>query len=89
MSSAEIREIDPSSGYTRYINGTMVRSSFPGSGHRAGKVKATKEDAYDAGKVMIKEYEQNSFPGGMGQVLGVVEVEGGFDSVVNTYYSPS
>lgn len=65
-------------------------TSYPSRGVR--KLQSgfdTPEEAWADAKTYMKNYLQGSWPGGMGQVIGVTERDGQYFGVVNTYYSPS
>ena len=76
---------------SRYVDGSPwydFHTSFPSRGVRKlTESHPTKEGAFEQGKEYIRDYQKSSFPGGMGEVLGVTEVEGRYHAVVNTYYS--
>lgn len=88
--TAKVIKLEPRG---RYVNGTPFYDfHVPFS---SGKVKAldntftTIEEAEKDGKDYLAKYEGRTFPGGMGCFLGVVEKDGGYQAVVNTYYSNS
>ena len=71
-------------GEPRYSFGT----SYPSRGVRmAGRNCATPEAAYAEGLMLIRDYKSIDRFGNMGEVCGVVAVDGGFRAVINTYHS--
>lgn len=71
--------------------GARVWNSLPNDGivHAEGK-SVEPLIAEQNGKAIIISYERQSWPGGMGQLLGVTEVSPGmFAPVISTYYSRS
>lgn len=69
--------------------GARVWNSLPNEGivHPEGK-SGKPAIAEQNGRAIIISYERQSWPGGMGQLLGVTEVSPGlFAPVISTYYS--
>ncbi|MGH9627514.1 MAG: hypothetical protein ACRD7E_04015 [Bryobacteraceae bacterium] len=66
----------------RYADGAprySFFSSFPSDNIRAaGDVKPTPEEAYAEGTQIIQQYERADPMGNMGEVLGVIQVAGGY-----------
>ena len=76
----------------RYADGSpryYFHKPFPGAAKTLDKVFDTPEDAYTHGEQYVKDYAAERFPGGMGVCLGVAAYQGGYQAVVNTYYSRS
>ena len=71
--------------------GVRVWNSLPNEGivHAEGK-SGQPEIAEQNGRAIIISYERQSWPGGMGQLLGVTELSPGmFAPVISTYHSGS
>jgi hypothetical protein len=89
MSEVKIVSLKPigyfASGEPRYEFDT----SFPTKNVRPlGRPMATPDEAFEVGRKYIESWEHDTFPGGMGQAIGVVALpDGKFDAVINTYYS--
>lgn len=49
----------------------------------------TVEAALTAGRDWCKDYERNTFPGGMASVLAILRESGGYKYVYSKYYSNS
>jgi len=77
--------------WTEAETGVRVWNSLPNDGivHAEGK-SGEPEIAEQNGREIISRYERQSWPGGMGQLLGVTEtVPGIYAPVISTYHSPS
>lgn len=77
---------------SRYMDGSPVYSfhtSFPSRGVRKlGAKHPTPDGAFEQGQGYVADFRRSSYPGGMGEVLGVVKSEDGqYHAVINTYYS--
>lgn len=74
-----------------YADGSPIyafHTSFPSRGVRTIKpVFPTADEAYEAAKVQLKKWEAGDRYSRMGEVIGVVEAEGGYQAVINTYSS--
>lgn len=89
MSKIEILDLKP---LGHYADGTLYykfHNPFPGKPITLPEIFATPQEARDHGKKYVLEYEQRSFPGGMGAFLGIIQNDIGYQAVINTYYSNS
>ncbi|TLM63596.1 MAG: hypothetical protein FDZ69_12395 [Deltaproteobacteria bacterium] len=71
--------------------GEKIWNSLPNDGivHSEGR-SGEPEIAEQNGRAIIISYERQSWPGGMGQLLGITETAPGiYAPVISTYYSPS
>lgn len=90
MNRVEIIKLEPRG---RYADGSPIYNfHVPFSSGRVRALDqdfATVEEAASYGKDRVAHYESTHYPGGMGCVLGVVENNGKYRPVINTYYSHS
>lgn len=88
MSKVNILDLTP---VGRYADGSYFynfHNPFPSSGLEKLPTKfINPEEAFAHGKKYIIQYERDTFPGGMGACLGVVECDGGYQAVISTCYS--
>lgn len=71
--------------------GREAWSSFPDKGSVYENLEAPSiDEAEENGRNYIKNYEHRTWPGGMGQLIGVVKTdEQAYSPVISTYYSNS
>ena len=73
------------------VTGERIWNSMPNDGTIHGEgTSATLEVADHNGREIIRRYEHQAWPGGMGQLLGVTEtMPGRYAPVIAMYYSGS
>jgi hypothetical protein len=88
MSKFKILDLTP---VGRYADGSYFykfHNPFPSSGFtKLPENFNTPEEAFEHGKTYVANYERNTFPGGMGECLGVVNDNDSYQAVIATYYS--
>lgn len=87
MSKVPILNLTPIGKFADNSPFYNFHNPFPGAARTLEEVFQTAEDAFDHGHKYCRNYETESFPGGMGVCLGVVACQGGYQAVVSTYYS--
>jgi hypothetical protein len=94
MNPIEILDLKPMGHYADSSPIYRFHTAFPSKGVReCGEYCETPEEAYEQGRKTVALYLRTNWPGGMGEVLGVVRytVSGlpRYRAVINTYYSNS
>jgi len=87
MSKGRILNLTPIGKYANNSPAYNFHNPFPGPVRTLDKVFDSTDSAYEYGRDYIRNYERTNFPGGMGVCLGVVACQGGYQAVINTYYS--